>query len=1057
MAGTCNGRTNEDPASSLSVLPPSNDPPNVSMKKPESSPRIDDGKPKYPTATLSRPKYVYVKGKDGTWVPEIRWAEAEQAKIPHSEMTAGNKPISPVASKGGEAIPITKQKKYSTRDNTKNNNPKEKSDETPETLLQCVDNDGHLVTVDDLRDLPYLHEASILYNLKDRYERQTKIYTRAHNRVLIAVNPHEWIEGMYAEDKRIQYAEYFVWNKNNRNPFGYIQNLKNASLSLEPHLYEVSSLAMRGLQLDNIDQTIVVSGESGSGKTTASKIIMSHLATFHELKKAYVAQMPQEEEITSHKVEKVKQQGIRNFVDAMRKAMDRLAAIFRIRPLIPPGVNLEANDNGGNNQHLKDKVIPNEMQEEPEEMRQTNLIVQRVLDANPLIEAFGNAKTPWNDNSSRFSKHTKLQFHVQPDTLKTNIVGSVSDTFLLEKSRVVGQCHQNATDPTKERTFHIFYQLMEASEDDKLKIWDGLLGKDASSFRYIGQNAVPDLYTNQNAFKNTISALELIGIVDDNLRAMLRSLCVVVQLGNIVFEIDPKDADASIVHNASEVDALSPLLGVESSVITKALTHKTISAVHDTYEVPLNAKAAKATCDAFAKEIYCVLFDWLVQQTNDATCATKNYMFASEEIKYRHIAALDLFGFEAHDENGFEQLLINHANERLQKNFTDTFIESILEEYDEEGISIQKAHYERNDAILNFLEGKGGFIALLNEECIRPQGCDEGFTNKIYSNLKSCTTGSNSPLVKRKHYDLSPTNTMFGIQHFAGLVDYDATGFVDKNRDTLADDILIMSGQSSNSIVSLLSKSYNKVGRRKGSLIGTSLWTKFGQQMKTLFSQIEQTRTAYVRCIIPNMEKKPRMIDLTCTMDQLRSVGILTAIRISHTFPEKKNHAYVLEHFWPVMYKREGYESFRKKYTAHSQTTKRNSKRISDETNANDMARDCETLLAASINDDDETDDIKKMFEVGKTRIYFRSGGMNLLEKELAITYNTCATVIQSSVRRYLVRCQMQDYLYQGRLYKNGAMRRLMKAILSLPRSICVLFLRLCHPPPPMISQKSRT
>ena len=1033
---------------------------------------------------VCEPTYVYIRDEEHGWIPAI--LQSESSSSDKSEMTRN------ISSPSRDTSNVkTKQKCDSNgKSNAKvwrktRNKPKPKSTKTTETLLQCVDDNGNLVTVDDLRDLPYLHEASILYNLKERYERQNKIYTRAHDRVLIAINPYQWIEGMYAEETRILYAEHFVWNKRQHRHHRQRHDRKRVAdrsltrATLQPHLYEVSSLAMRELQTENKDQTIIVSGESGSGKTTASKIIMSHLATFHELKKAYVAQIPEtildnedqceneEEEVKKEIVDKV----VRHYFDVVRAAMDKLASYLRIYPqALSQMKEKEHLANAHTDKIKQDFVIeaPDEVQlveEEPEEMRQTNLIVQRVLDANPLLEAFGNAKTQSNDNSSRFSKHNKLQFHVHSDTCNTNIAGSVCDTFLLEKSRVVGRCttRSDASGVTKERTFHIFYQLMEASDEDKLKIWDGLVGKEASSFRYIGQqNDGADSYSNESAFKNTIAALSLIGIVGDDLGAMLRSLCAVIQLGNITFEVDPHNPDGSIVSESSQVDALSHLLGVESSCISQALTFKTVSAVHDTYKVPLNTIAAKATCDAFAKEIYSVLFEWLVQRTNDATCATKNYMFASENTTYRHIAALDLFGFESHDENGFEQLLINHANERLQKSFTDTFINSILEQYDQEGITVHGVEHERNDAILKLLEGKVGFMALLNEECIRPQGCDAGFVNKVYATLRSSPSGTRTPLIKKKHYDLSPTNTLFGIQHFAGAVDYDAVGFVDKNRDTLADDIISMASISTNMIVSLVSQSYQKMGSRKGSLVGTSLWTKFGKQMKSLFAQMEETRTTYVRCILPNSEKKPMSIDSKCTINQLRSVGILTAIKMSHTYPEKQNHTDILERFWPVMYQRKGYKQLWKKYSSNKCVPNGHGDEGNDV-----LMEDCETLLASTtvlnckrhedVRDDDPslTDTERALFAVGKTRVYFRSGGVEMLEKELAKTRNRCASIIQGTVRGFLVRVRTRRTAVEQQENKNGYryMPTFKHAIFALPRHICQVLLRIFRPPPPMISQ----
>ena len=872
--------------------------------------------------------------------------------------------------------------------------------------LQCVGEDGVLQPVDDLRDLPYLHEASVLYNLKERYEKNDIIYTRAHDRVLIAINPYRWIEHLYADEKRILYAEHFVWKQ------------KLTEMTLPPHIYEVSSLAMKGIHTDDDDQTIIVSGESGSGKTVASKIIMSHLATFHELKKAYIAQIPEEDDGAVENSPTDYENSDSSYLGMVIAKMNqrRMMCLARIRLWV-----VSHEDNTNTEGEVFDIEAPTEVvYEEPEEMKQTNLIVQRVLDANPLLEAFGNAKTQFNDNSSRFSRHCKLQFHVQnlgPAHQACNIAGSVCDTFLLEKSRVVSH-----DEDAKERTFHIFYQLMGASEVDKQKIWNGLVGKDASSFKNIGANPDVDTFTNEAAWKNTIAALHTIDIHGKALESMLQALCIVMQLGNITFETDPDDSEGSIVGNPGELEALSPLIGISSSDLAQCLTFKTVTAVHDTYKVPLSKASAKATCDAFAKEIYSVLFDWLVQRTNEATCATKNYMFASEETKYRHIAALDLFGFECHDKNNFEQLLINHANERLQKNFTENFIYAVIREYDSEGVKVDDIEHESNDAILKLLEGKMGFMALLNEECIRPQGNDAGFVNKIYAIHKAKSSGS--ALVKKKHYDLSPTQTLFGISHFAGTVDYDAEGFVEKNRDTLAEDVLQAASNSSNDIVVNVSQSYQRIAKRKGSLVGTSLWTKFGKQMKDLFVQIEKTRITYVRCIIPNTRKELKHVDPICTINQLRSVGLLSAIKMSHTYPDKQNFSEILQRFWPLVLEREELRNLRQKYRFG---------RIPKGSN-DEMKQDCEMILSTLHAD---TRGVDKPFVAGRSKVYFRCGGLEQLELELASALNHCATTIQRSARGYLTRARLKAPREENDTTTHSEIKMFFIQFLALPRNLC--------------------
>lgn len=843
----------------------------------------------------------------------------------------------------------------------------------------------------DLRHIPYLHEANVLYNLKGRYDQaSTSIYTRAHDRVLIAINPFRWIDGIYADEKRILYAEQLVWRTKDRIK----RKIKQLSLlPLPPHLYEVSSLAMNGIQKDSCDQTIIVSGESGSGKTVASKIIMSHLATFHELKKAYVAQMAEEKK-EEMKLSLRKNLRVNKIVDFVRASFESFFSLFlrSVKQQMKKDAVLEA--------ERFEIEAPSEVKDdEPEQMKQTNLIVQRVLDSNPLLEAFGNAKTQLNDNSSRFSRHSKLQFDVHQGC---NIAGSICETFLLEKSRVVGHDKNSSY----ERNFHIFYQLMEAPELDRVKIWKGLAGKSASNFRYVGENQNTDEFTNDAAWKNTIAALHTLGIHGKSLHSMLQALVAVMQLGNITFKEDPSDPEGSVVENMDALEGLSEIIGVPAEDIAHALTYKTVTAVNDSYNVPLTVSGAASTCDAFAKQIYSVLFDWLVEKTNDATCATKNYMLAKEGTTYCTVAALDLFGFECHEKNNFEQLLINHANERLQKSFTENIIDSVTKEYASEGVEMEHIDREDNDLVLKILEGKMGLIPLLNEECIRPRGSDAGFVNKLYAN--NSTVRSDSPLVFKRKYNL--VATQFGIRHFAGVVDYDATSFVEKNRDTLPDDVLAIARNSTNDIICRATLSSQQKSNRKGSLIAASLWTKFEKQMRELFRSISETRITYVRCIIPNNHKLPMEFDTACVLKQLRSVGLLSALKLSHaSFPNKQNFDLLLQRFWLLApkFNRHG-RLLRKKY-AFGKLPKKSS--------AAGLRRECEVLLSLIFQTRITIEETKRdeasahnaPFVIGKTKVYFRAGGLEHLEKERTKTIIRSVTIIQGAFRGWQERKRLND------------------------------------------------
>ena len=406
-----------------------------------------------------------------------------------------------------------------------------------------------------------------------------------------------------------------------------------------------------------------------------------------------------------------------------------------------------------------------------------------------------------------------------------------------------------------------------------------------------------------------------------------------------------------------------------------------MKAVHDTYQVPLKAVDAKSTCDAFAKDCYRALFKWLVNKTNDSTCADKNYVDANRVSQYNCIAILDICGFESFDKNGFEQLLINHANERLQKTFTETIIDSVIEEYDRDGVFLENIEHENNDTVIRFLEGKMGLMSLLNEECIRPQGSDSTFVNKMYATHS--TTSKSSKLIFHRHYQLS--KTLFGIKHFAKDVTYDASGFLMKNKDTLSYDVVRCALKSTNDIIRDGIKPNESVGpRKKRALTGTSMWSSFEKQMTALFKQTKQTRIWYVRCIIPNNQKKPFLLDLKCALTQLRSVGLLTALKMSHaSFPNKQRFDYILRRFWTL-------GNFCKKYEFGNV-----------EGSEADIRHDCEELLKNVFNKSQEFSD---SFVVGLTKVYFRSGSLEELELKRARAFDRSASKIQARMRGIIAR-----------------------------------------------------
>mmetsp|Transcript_46968 Transcript_46968/g.69543 ORF Transcript_46968/g.69543 Transcript_46968/m.69543 type:complete len:1350 (+) Transcript_46968:350-4399(+) len=771
--------------------------------------------------------------------------------------------------------------------------------------LQNVNESGHLIEMPDMCDLPSLHEAAILYNLKARYM-EDKPYTRVGD-IVIAANPFQWLADLYSLETRKLYCEKLIWGSNKEG---------DAKAGLKPHVYEISSLAYKGLAAEGIDQSILVSGESGAGKTETVKIVMTHLAAVQSLAKPNSSDSPKE----------------------------------------------------------------------------SSAVVKRVLDSNPLLEAFGNAKTVRNDNSSRFGKYTQLQFDVEdadeaafsgkslPDCV---LAGSYCDTYLLEKSRVVS--HESA-----ERTYHIFYQVLSAPEADRKQIWGGLDGKGFDDFKFVGHTdtLIIEGTDDLHKFHQTRDALGIIGVAGDKFNHLMRAVCTVLQLGNLVFIPDPANDENSIISNTDELAKLSDVTGVSVDELNKALINKTVTAGKESYVVPLNTAAAKDGCDAFAKEIYQQVFDWLVRTINEATSAEFNYGDDKEVEQFGIIGLLDIFGFESFKINRFEQLCINYTNEKLQQKYIVDVFRSVQDEYEYEGIGMVDLPISDNAEVLNLVEGKIGVLAILNEECLR-KGKDTSFVSKI----KTMNKDSGSLIADRLH---RPTE--FGIEHYAGPVKYDATNFVQKNMDALPMDLIDCAIKSTNDImrVELQAVADAKAadaaaaltgGRGRGGKKAVTVGSKFKAQLATLMINVGKTRTRYVRCIKPNPEKKPRRMNLRSSVEQLRCAGIVAAVTVSRVaFPNRLTHETTIDRFKCLM----------------DEETDLDEKKAPELSSKEEVEVMLTKLLKAK--EVTEEGEVVKGFVCGKTRVYFRLGSLELLESQRLEALGLLARVIQRYARGFVAK-----------------------------------------------------
>jgi myosin-5 len=723
-----------------------------------------------------------------------------------------------------------------------------------------------------------------------------KPYSRVSD-IVIAVNPYQWLTELYTEQVRLYYAQKLVWETSDKDP----------RIGLPPHVYEVSSLCYKGLAMKKINQSILVSGESGAGKTETVKIAMNHIAS--------VQQDP------------------------------------------------NATDDGD-----------------------SSLVVNRILDSNPLLEAFGNAKTRRNDNSSRFGKYIKLQFeHITPKERdgmpRAALAGSTCEVYLLEKSRVITH------DPT-ERVYHVFYQLLAAPEDKKLEIWSGLKDTSSETFCYTSNSphVKIDGMEDGDHFAHVRTALEVVGIKGDLYITLFRAIAACLQMGNLTFAPNKDDEEKTDITSPKEMKDLTELIGVDPEILAKAFTERTIKTRGEEYKVPLKSDVSRESADAFAKEIYAKIFLWIVRCVNDATCAENNYK-AGTSVTYGLIGLLDIFGFESFPINGFEQLCINYCNECLQAKFTHDIFQTVMEEYQSEGLNMDDIKFDDNSDVLALIEGKFGLIKQLNEECVRPKGNDEAFVSKALQSNKAAPC-----LIVKATF----ARDEFGIFHFAGPVIYKAKDFVSRNTDTLPADLQACAKVCSNEIIAkhldnescsnqaTASAAETKAPpkRAKSSMSADTVLTKFKSQLGTLMTGLATTSSRYIRCVKPNTKKAKLVMMHVTTMEQLRSAGVIAAVTISRSaFPNRLDQPECIEQYSPL------YEGKKPAYA--------------------DLKAEVEDLLENTLKHMETTKkdgSIKKGFAVGKTRAYFGAGSLEFLEQERSKIWDKWAAKIQRIARGYVTR-----------------------------------------------------
>ncbi|XP_060545140.1 unconventional myosin-VI isoform X3 [Pantherophis guttatus] len=640
--------------------------------------------------------------------------------------------------------------------------------------------------VEDNCSLMYLNEATLLHNIRVRYSKD-RIYTYVAN-ILIAVNPYFDIPKLYSLD--------------------VIKKYQGKSLgTLAPHVYAIADKAFRDMKVLKMSQSIIVSGESGAGKTENTKFVLRYLTESY-----------------------------------------------------------------GSGQDIDDRIV----------------------EANPLLEAFGNAKTVRNNNSSRFGKFVEIHFNE-----KNSVVGGFVSHYLLEKSRI---CVQGP----EERNYHIFYRLCAGAPEN---IREKLYLSSPDNFRYLNrgctryfatketdkqilQNRKSPEYQKSGSLKDPLlddhgdfnrmcTAMKKIGLNDEEKLDLFRVVAGVLHLGNIDFEEAGSTSGGCTLKNksAQSLEYCAKLLGLDEDDLRVSLTTRvmltTAGGTKGTViKVPLKVEQANNARDALAKTVYSHLFDHVVNRVNQC--------FPFETSSF-FIGVLDIAGFEYFEHNSFEQFCINYCNEKLQQFFNERILKEEQELYQKEGLGVNEVHYVDNQDCIDLIEGKLiGILDILDEENRLPQPSDQHFASVVHQKQKQHFRLSIPRKSKLAVHRNIRDDEGFIVRHFAGAVCYETTQFVEKNNDALHMSLESLICESKDKFIRLLFESNtnnNKDTKQKaGKLSFISVGNKFKTQLNLLLEKLRSTGSSFIRCIKPNLKMTSHQFEGAQILSQLQCSGMVSVL-----------------------------------------------------------------------------------------------------------------------------------------------------------------------------------
>uniref|UniRef100_A0A8D1VUV5 Unconventional myosin-X n=1 Tax=Sus scrofa TaxID=9823 RepID=A0A8D1VUV5_PIG len=712
------------------------------------------------------------------------------------------------------------------------------------TAMHPMDEEG----VDDMATLAELHGGAIMHNLHQRYKRD-QIYTYIGS-IIASVNPYKPIAGLYAHEAVERYSRCHLGE-------------------LPPHVFAIANECYRCLWKRHDNQCVLISGESGAGKTESTKLILKFLSAISQ------------------------------------QSLDL---------------------------SLKEK---------------TSSVERAILESSPIMEAFGNAKTVYNNNSSRFGKFVQLNI-----CQKGNIQGGRIVDYLLEKNRVVRQ-------NPGERNYHVFYALLAGLEHEEREEFYLSVPE---NYHYLNQSGcVADKTINdQESFREVITAMEVMQFSKEEVREVLRLLAGILHLGNIEFIT----AGGAQVSFKTALGRSAELLGLDPAQLTDALTQRSMFLRGEEILTPLSVQQAVDSRDSLAMALYARCFEWVIKKINSRIKGKDDF---------KSIGILDIFGFENFEVNHFEQFNINYANEKLQEYFNKHIFSLEQLEYSREGLVWEDIDWIDNGECLDLIEKKLGLLALINEESHFPQATDGTLLEKLHNQHAN------------NHFYVKPRVAVnnFGVKHYAGEVQYDVRGILEKNRDTFRDDLLNLLRESRFDFIYDLFEHVSSRNNQDTLKCGSkhrrpTVSSQFKDSLHSLMATLSSSNPFFVRCIKPNMQKMPNQFDQAVVVNQLRYSGMLETVRI-----RKAGYAV-----------RRPFQDFYKRYKVL----------LRNVALPEDVRGKCTALLQLYDSSSSE-------WQLGKTKVFLRESLEQKLEKRREEEVTRAAMVIRAHVLGYLARKQYRKVL----------------------------------------------